>query len=89
MFIESDFAATDAWRALLGYLQQSGCIAQFVLTVRDENALRAAASLAGFLPNPTDAPAVRVGVADVPEREEMLDLYAQLLPIGVLPAGDL
>ena len=75
-------------RALLAYLQQSGCIAQFVLTLRDENALRAAASLAGFLPNPTDAPAVRVGIANVPDREALLDLYATLLPIGVLPPID-
>lgn len=81
LYVESDFAALDAWRALLAYLQQSGCIAQFVLTVRDQNALRAAASLAGFLPNPTDAPAVRVGVAD----HALLDLYKTILPIGVLP----
>ena len=80
LYVESDFAALDAWRALLAYLQQSGCIAQFVLTVRDENALRAAASLAGFLSNPTDAPAVRVGVSD----QALLDLYKTLLPIGVL-----
>lgn len=89
LYVQSDFAHPDAWRALLAYLQQSGCIAQLVLTVRDENALRAAASLAGFLPNPTDVPAVRVGIANVPEREALLDLYATLLPIGVLPASDL
>lgn len=89
LFVESDFAAHDAWCALLAYLQQSGCLAQIVLVVRSENALRAAAALAGCLPNPTDIPTVRVGVANVPEREALLDLYATLLPIGVLPARDL
>ena len=85
LYVESDFAAHDAWRALLGYLQQSGCLAQIVLIVRDADALCAAATLAGRLPNPTDAPTVRVGVADVQGREALLDLYASLLPIGVLP----
>ena len=88
LYVESEFAALDAWRALLGYLQQSGCLTQIVLVVRNANALRAAATLAGCLPNPVDAPTVRVGVADVPEREEMLALYQNLLPIGVLPAID-
>lgn len=86
LYVESDFAAHDAWRALLAYLQQSGCLAQIVLMVRDADALRAAASLAGCLPNPTDAPTVRVGIADVQERDELLELYATLLPIGVLPS---
>ena len=86
LYVESDFAAHDAWRALLGYLQQSGCLAQIVLIVRDADALSAAATLAGCLPNPTDAPTVRVGVADVQERDELLELYATLLPIGVLPS---
>ena len=85
LYVESDFAARDAWRALLAYLQQSGCLAQIVLIVRDVDALRAAATLAGCLPNPTDAPTVRVGVASVPAREALLDLYASLLPIGMLP----
>ena len=85
LYVESDFAAHDAWRALLAYLQQSGCLAQIVLMVRDADALRAAVPLAGCLPNPTDAPTVRVGVADVQERDELLELYATLLPIGVLP----
>ena len=85
LYVEADFAAHDAWRALLGYLQQSGCLAQIVLMVRSADALRAAASLAGCLPNPSDVPTIRVGVANVPEREALLDLYASLLPIGVLP----
>ena len=85
LYVESDFAAPDAWRALLAYLQQSGCLAQIVLMVRDADALRAAVPLAGCLPNPTDAPTVRVGVADVQGRAALLDLYATLLPIGVLP----
>jgi hypothetical protein len=53
--------------------------------VRDADALCAAATLAGCLPNPTDAPTVRVGVVDVQGRDELLELYATLLPIGVLP----
>ena len=81
LYVASDFAATDAWRALLAYLQQSGCLAQMVLVASDSNALRAAASLAGCLPNPTDAPAVRIGIADMALR----DLYQTLLPIGMLP----
>ncbi len=85
LYVESDFAAHDAWRALLAYLQQSGCLAQIVLMVRDADALRAAVPLAGCLPNPTDAPTVRVGIADVQGRAALLDLYATLLPIGVLP----
>ena len=87
LYVKSDFAATDAWRALLAYLQQSGCLAQIVLMIRDANALRAAAKLVGCLPNPTDAPTVRVGVADVPDREELLALYQTVLPIGVLPGS--
>lgn len=86
LYVESDFAALDAWRSLLGYLQQSGCLAQIVLMVRDADALRAAMPLAGCLPNPTDAPTVRVSVADVQERDELLELYATLLPIGLLPS---
>ena len=89
LYVESDFASPDAWSALLAYLQQSGCLAQIVLVVRSADALRAAATLAGCLPNPSDIPTVRVGIANVPEREALLDLYATLLPIGVLPAGDL
>lgn len=88
LYVQSDFANPDAWCALLSYLQQSGCLAQIVLVVRSENALRAAATLAGCLPNPSDIPTVRVGIANVPEREALLDLYATLLPIGVLPAVD-
>lgn len=89
LYVQSDFANPDAWCALLSYLQQSGCLAQIVLVVRSENALRAAATLAGCLPNPSDIPTVRVGIANVPEREALLDLYATLLPIGVLPPSDL
>ena len=37
--------------------------------------------LQGCLPNPTDAPTVRVGIADM----ALLDLYQTLLPIGMLP----
>ena len=85
LYVESDFAALDAWRALLAYLQQSGCLAQIVLVVRDADALRAAMPLAGCLPNPGDTPTVRVGVADMQGRAALLDLYATLLPIGVLP----
>lgn len=85
LYVESDFAAHDAWRALLAYLQQSGYLAQIVLVVRDADALRAAVPLAGCLPNPGDTPTVRVGVADVQERDELLELYATLLPIGALP----
>ncbi len=88
LYVESDFAATDAWRALLAYLQQSGCLSRIVLTVQSADALRAAATLAGCLPNPSDVPTVRVGVASVPERDALLDLYAKLLPIGVLPPTD-
>lgn len=87
LYVQSDFAATEAWRALLAYLQQSGCLAQIVLSVRNEDALRAAVPLAGCLPNPTDAPTVRVGIANVPERDALLALYQTLLPIGVLPAA--
>ncbi len=89
LYVESDFAAIDAWCALLAYLQQSGCLSRIVLTVRNAEALRAAATLAGCLPNPTDIPTVRVGVADVPERDGLLALYQTLLPIGVLPPTDL
>lgn len=78
--VESDFAAHDAWCALLAYLQQSGCLAQIVLVVRSAEALRAAAALTGCLPNPSDIPTVRVGVSD----QALLDLYKTLLPIGVL-----
>ncbi len=85
LYVQSDFAATDAWRALLAYLQQSGCLSRIVLTVQSADALRAAATLVGCLPNPTDVPTIRVGVADVQGREALLDLYATLLPIGVLP----
>jgi hypothetical protein len=53
--------------------------------VRNADALCAAATLAGCLPNPTDAPTVRVGVVDVQGREKLLELYATLLPIGALP----
>lgn len=81
LYVESDFAATDAWRALLAYLQQSGCLAQMVLVASNADALRAAASLAGCLPNPTDAPALRVGIANMALR----DLYQTLLPVGMLP----
>ena len=88
LYVESDFAPIDAWCALLAYLQQSGCLAQIVLVVRSEDDLRAAATLAGCLPNPSGIPTVRVGVADVQEREALLDLYAALLPIGVLPPTD-
>ena len=87
LYVESDFAHTDAWRALLAYLQQSGCLMQIVLVVRSTDALRAAAALAGCLPNPSGIPTVRVGVADVHDREALLDLYATLLPIGMLPAS--
>lgn len=86
LYVESDFAARDAWHALLAYLQQSGCLAQIVLMIRDANALHAAAKLVGCLPNPTDAPAVRVGIADVQDRAELLALYQTVLPIGVLPS---
>ena len=82
LYVESDFAATDAWRALLAYLQQSGCLAQMVLIAPDADALRAAAALAGCMPNPTDAPTVRVGIAD----PALLELYQTLLPVGVMPA---
>ncbi len=85
LYVQSDFAATDAWRALLAYLQQSGCLSRIVLTVQSADALRAAATLVACLPNPSDVPTVRVGIANVPEREALLDLYATLLPIGVLP----
>ena len=81
LYVASDFAATDAWRDLLAYLQQSGCLVQIVLLADNADALRAAASLAGCLPNPTDAPTVRVGIADM----ALLDLYQTLLPIGMLP----
>lgn len=81
LYVESDFAHTDAWRALLAYLQQSGCLAQIVLVVRSADALRAAATLAGCLPNPAALPTVRVGVAD----QALLELYKTILPIGVLP----
>lgn len=79
LYVESDFAAINAWRALLAYLQQSGCLVRIVLMVRSENALRAAATLAGCLPNPADFPTVCVGVAD----QALLGLYRTLLPIGV------
>ena len=82
LYVESDFAATDAWRALLAYLQQSGCLAQVVLVATNADALRAAARLVGCLPNPTDAPTVRVGIAD----PTLIDLYQTLLPVGVMPA---
>lgn len=88
LYVESDFAHTDAWCALLAYLQQSGCLTQIVPFVRSADALRAAATLVGCLPNPSDIPTVRIGVADVQEREALLDLYAQVLPIGVLPPID-
>lgn len=81
LYVASDFAATDAWCELLSYLQQSGCLAQIVLVAQDADALRAAASLAGCLPNPTDAPAVRIGIADM----ALLELYQTLLPVGMLP----
>lgn len=81
LYVESDFAHADAWRALLAYLQQSGCLAQIVLVVRNADALRAAAPLAGCLPNPSDIPTVRVEVAD----QALLELYKTILPIGVLP----
>lgn len=81
LYVESDFAAPDAWRALLAYLQQSGCLAQTVLVVRSADALRAAATLAGCLPNPSDIPTVRVGV----EGQALLELYKTILPMGVLP----
>ena len=80
LYVESDFAATDAWRALLAYLQQSGCLAQMVLVASDADALRAAASLAGCLPNPTAAPTLRAGITDM----ALLDLYQTLLPVGML-----
>ena len=85
LYVTSDFAATDAWRALLAYLQQSGCLSQMVLQTDNAAALQAAAVLAGCLPNPTDAPTLRVGVANVPDRDDLLDLYQTLLPIGMLP----
>ena len=85
LYVHATIAEAAPWRALLAYLQQSGCLAQIVLTVDDANALREAANLAGCLPNPTDAPPVRVGVFDVPDREELLALYRTMLPIGVLP----
>ena len=85
LYVHATIAEAAPWRALLAYLQQSGCLAQIVLTVDDANALREAANLAGCLPNPTDAPTVRVGIANVQEREALLDLYQTLLPIGVLP----
>ena len=81
LYVESDFAATDAWRAMLAYLQQSGCLTQIVLMVRNEDALRAAARLAGCLPNPINLPTVRVGVTD----GALLELYQTLLPIGLVP----
>ncbi len=88
LYVESDFVHTEAWRALLAYLQQSGCLAQIVLVVRSAEALRAAATLAGCLPNPSDFPTVRVGVAGVQEKQALLDLYATLLPIGVVQEID-
>ena len=87
LYVQSNFANTEAWRALLAYLQQSGCLSRIVLTVQNADALRAAATLVTCLPNPSDVPTIRVGVANVPEREALLDLYATLLPIGVLPPG--
>ena len=81
LYVESDFAALDAWQSLLAYLQQNGCLVQIVLIASSADALRAAASLVGCLPNPTDAPAVRVGIADM----ALLELYKTLLPIGILP----
>ena len=81
LYVESDFAATEAWCALLAYLQQSGCLTQIVLVVQDADALRAAASLAGCLPNPADAPTVRIGVTD----PALVALYQTLLPVGMLP----
>lgn len=85
LYIHADFAATEAWQTLLTYLYANRCLPYTVLVVANESQLRKAALLAGCVPNATDIPQVRVGVASVPEREELLTLYATLLPIGVLP----
>ena len=89
LYVYTEPTNAAPWRALLGYLHSAGCLPQTVLMVSSEAALYTAAEIMGCVPNLTDVPQLRVGIANVPEREALLDLYATLLPIGVLPAGDL
>lgn len=81
LYIRADFINDRALCALLQYLYHSSCLPPVVLVVSDRDALHAAARTVGCVPNLTDTPQIRVGVTDA----ALLDLYATLLPIGVLP----
>ena len=88
LYVYADFQKAQAWQALFCYLQTCECLPQIVLVVSDEAGLLAAAQTVGCVPNQGDIPQIRVGVASVPNRQELLDLYATVLPIGILPPTD-
>ena len=84
LYIHADFSDAAPWCDLLQYLHGCDCLPQTVLVATDESSLQTAAQIVGCVPNDTNTPQIRVGIAD----QALLELYKTLLPVGVLPPAE-